>query len=175
MASALIHYTTSPRATAACGADFADGSVCPYPDEVTCPSCLALLPPTGPRPERHGRRTAQPPRAGRYGMNAPASAVYDALDAARRPLGVAVASLLGAAQGTAPPDRWRHCADAIDQARSLLERAAAHLEAVCRCGCVGADCACGLHCPCASSGPCPVCDAGTFPMTPEKDGGARCT
>lgn len=64
---------------------------------------------------------------GRYGMSAPATAAYDALHGVDRPISRAIASLLGAAQGTAPADRWQRCADAIEEARRLLDQATAHL------------------------------------------------
>jgi hypothetical protein len=64
---------------------------------------------------------------GRYGMSASAAAAYDALEGVNRPISLAIASLLGAAQGTAPADRWQHCADAIEDARRLLDQAAANL------------------------------------------------
>jgi hypothetical protein len=39
----LVHYTTSTRAVVACGADWGDGTVSPYTDDVTCPQCTTRL------------------------------------------------------------------------------------------------------------------------------------
>jgi len=67
--------------------------------------------------------------SGRYGMSASATATYEALREVDQPVTRAIASLLGAAQGTAPADRWQHCAEDIARAHKLLDQAAEHLAA----------------------------------------------
>jgi hypothetical protein len=39
----VTHYTTSSKADAACGADWDNGTVSPYADNVTCPQCKTLI------------------------------------------------------------------------------------------------------------------------------------
>ncbi|WP_322754388.1 hypothetical protein [Frankia sp. Cas3] len=61
-------------------------------------------------------------------MSLTAYAAYEALLATRHPLDRAVACLLGAAQGTAPADRWDHALTQIAVAQELLCTAAEEIS-----------------------------------------------